>query len=197
MCLHVRNKKLKTAEEDIIVYKRLVEIITIEELKKCHGKPFNGVIYGTKCEGKISIDDSRSYICTDLSDLDGLSCEEKFGYKYSWNIGGHLGNGFSFLKFELNIDFNDVNVQIATPYQGSIINIGETYSSELKLENDSNVNIGLHSFAELESAKDDGCGDGIFAKCIIPKGAHYYEGIFCNRKSYASDRLTYVELIKN
>jgi len=34
-----------------------------------------------------------------------------------------------------------------------------------------------------------------YIKCVIPKGSTYYVGTFDYWKSYASDKLTYVEII--
>ena len=44
-----------------------------------------------------------------------------------------------------------------------------------------------------DDAKND--GPGVIAKCIIPKGAEYYEGYFCGRKAYASNKLKYTEIV--
>lgn len=76
----------------------------------------------------------------------------------------------------------------------SLVKMGETYESKLIKEIGAFVNVGIHSFESLNSAKCD--GKGKYVKCIIPKGSHYYEGDFNDFVSYASDKLTYVELVE-
>ena len=79
-----------------------------------------------------------------------------------------------------------------TFYQGFKVEMGETYTSELEKIDDS-IEKGLHSFETMEGAKSVSY---IVAKCIIPKGSRYYEGIFNRDVSYASDKLTYIEIVK-
>lgn len=81
-----------------------------------------------------------------------------------------------------------------TPFQLTQIKVGKTYKSYL-YEDELQVTLGLHSFAELHSNKAFWPLDFDFiAKCIIPKGSSYYVGIFMSKKSYASDTITYVEV---
>jgi hypothetical protein len=101
---------------------------------------------------------------------------------------------------------------LLTPYRMTFIHIGETYTSRLIVtgiytneytnEEQYVINVGIHSFKEYNDA-DDAIADvyglsdepRIIAKCIIPKGAEYYTGTFNGRESYASDELTYLEII--
>ena len=77
-----------------------------------------------------------------------------------------------------------------TPYYGMIIKIGKTYNSDLHyIDNDNIVTRGLHSFAVLSDAFNNGYG--YIVRCIIPKGAEYYTGMFGDAQAYASDMLKY------
>jgi hypothetical protein len=89
-----------------------------------------------------------------------------------------------------------------TCYMGSPVEIGKTYFSKLVINNEDATFIveceeGLHSFKTLKGLKKT--AKHIYlplpVKCIIPKGAHYYKGYFNGKSSYASDALTYIELI--
>ena len=55
--------------------------------------------------------------------------------------------------------------------------------------------MGLHSYASIRDTQYSILVNEVIAKCIIPKGASYYKGRFGGYTSYASDILTYVELI--
>lgn len=88
-----------------------------------------------------------------------------------------------------------------TYFKYSPVTIGDTYHSELtrqELTITDAIEKGLHSFASLEDANNfvsDRLNVGVF-KCVIPKGSTYYKGSFFNWKSYASDTLVYIEIIK-
>jgi hypothetical protein len=94
--------------------------------------------------------------------------------------------------------------EYVTTFKHMPINIGDTYISDLQKHEEKfarrieyQIEKGLHS---LETFKDilglQGHLGGFICKCIIPKGAHYYKGKFNVYNSYASDKLTYVEIIK-
>jgi len=109
--------------------------------------------------------------------------------------------------------FTDFQPDYRTYYQYSAIEIGKRYNSELskssKMKGCLEVEIGLHTFVNLEDAK-------AFAvermhirktnlnviKCHIPKGGSYYEGLFDpwgkdnGVESYASTALIYDELVE-
>ena len=63
MCLTLKNAntKSKIAEEDIVVYKRLIEV----DFPKpgYHGKKFTAIFCGRKCSGVISEQDCDTYFC--------------------------------------------------------------------------------------------------------------------------------------
>lgn len=91
---------------------------------------------------------------------------------------------------------------LVTPYMNWPIVIGETYTATFGITKKGFfgkvvINAGLHSFVNLKDVKDEGSYGSILVKCIIPKGAKYYFGKFKYvLDTYASDKLTYVEIIK-
>lgn len=93
-----------------------------------------------------------------------------------------------------------LNGLLCTPYMHTEVKVGETYESKLtKVVDDEHelysvIKKGIHSFKNL---KDIGKYDtyDVICECMIPKGAHYYKGKFGSCDSYASDKLTYVQLI--
>jgi hypothetical protein len=95
---------------------------------------------------------------------------------------------------------------LGTPYHRAAVKIGRAYHSQIgycRLRDI--VQEALHSFAKLKDARHE-CklwnaigGEYRIAKCIIPKGAEYYEGIFMpgrGDKCYASSAIKYVKLLK-
>ena len=89
---------------------------------------------------------------------------------------------------------------LRTPYMHFPVAIGETYTSVLE---DAGVAIdyGLHSFKSLHNTIRE--ADFIrrsvtthIVKCIIPAGSNYFVGKYGAYISYASDKLTYLEIIK-
>ena len=194
MCLHLKSEKtrIQTAKKDIVVYKALTLsrrtiISRLSEVK--HGDSFTGIIRGFECKGKISIGkDGRIFFCTNDSRLGGYSTINKLGYKYSWGFGSDLHK--IIVNGEIMCDTEIIGHQ--TFYQDFKVEIGETYTSDLE-KIDSTIEKGLHSFKTMKGAKSH---SNIVAKCIIPKGSKYYIGEFTCETSYASDRLTYIEIIK-
>lgn len=92
--------------------------------------------------------------------------------------------------------------RLETPYQGQTVVIGESYESELTKVNEylnsskKSIRKGIHTFKYLdECIKADNYD--VICKCIIPKGSHYYKGLFEKYDSYASDRLTYIRILQN
>lgn len=56
-----------------------------EDLKKYHGKRFTTTYWDDRgLSGRICIEDNRIYLCQD--EHNGNKCDEKFGYKYSWEL---------------------------------------------------------------------------------------------------------------
>ena len=92
-----------------------------------------------------------------------------------------------------------------TQYQFAKVELGNTYTSDLVVQRhlieEDNVDIGLHTFVNYNDAyRNARMHTSIFhgtsvIKCIIPKGAKYYFGTFGFIDSYASDVLTYVEVL--
>lgn len=194
MCLTIdENAKRKTAKKDIVVYKRIIpqEFNTIEDIKD--GDIFNGTINGVTCNGRIhKTQNGVLYFCTNEVELNGLDSPEKYSYKNSWvldiDVTSIIVNGVEMINKIIKL------YCYITPYQNFRVLIGETYKSKLIELNDMGIiNVAIHSFANLRDAIND--GGGVCAKCIIPRGSKYYEGRFCGLKAYASDTLTYVELV--
>lgn len=65
----------------------------MENLLRCHGQRFLARIERIPCEGKISVQDGRVYLCQNKTD--GTCCKEKFEYKYSWVVGNGSESGLS------------------------------------------------------------------------------------------------------
>lgn len=198
MCLTLKNvnTKSKIAKEDIVVYKRLVEV----DFPKpgYHGKKFTAELYGDRCSGVISEQGGDTYFCMNAAYIGRLKVREMFGYKTAYLPLIGLSGAFR------NVMVNRVPIEtikkLITPYQSVKIEIGNTYNSVLKKVY-MDINEGLHSFKHLSDAIED--GDGVYVQCVIPKGSKYYEGIFIVRhngvgyaESYASNKLTYVKIVK-
>jgi hypothetical protein len=102
-----------------------------------------------------------------------------------------------------------------TPYRGVKIKIGSSYHSKLLIDTEDTeavnslkklssynltiINIGIHSFKNLESAiwYRDIYSDHIAVKCIIPNGSSYYLGEFKGCECYASDNIKYISIIED
>lgn len=183
MCLRLESEKTRVqiAKEDIVCYKELKEVEYLDLSSLEDGQKFTGVIKNIPCQGAISIENDRIFFCTDDERLEGLSCRDKKGYRFSW------------VEDERVTEINGIPriPRLETPYRGFPVEIDNTYTSILnKISNV--VEEGLHSYCNLESIEGE-----IVARCIIPKGSKYYKGIFEGYQSYASDTLKYVELIKD
>jgi len=90
-----------------------------------------------------------------------------------------------------------------TVYQGTIVEIGKTYTSDIirgklgSYDSPNSVTVALHSYTDVERAmfeKRFGW-QRVVVRCIIPRGSRYYVGKFAGCKSYASNRLKYVEKV--
>ena len=91
-----------------------------------------------------------------------------------------------------------------TFYQGTAVELGKTYNSEIHRKNScydqkvDQIEQGLHSFKLLSKAKkfinEQGVEeDCVVIKCSIPKGSEYYLGDFNGKNdSYASTGLKYI-----
>ena len=188
MCLENISEK-RVAEEDIVCYKYL----KVESQPKLNfvpksGASFEGRIYGIDCTGKITRENGKIYFCTNENNIDGEDCEKKWGYKYSWKLDEYVTlitiNGKILIDREEN--------QFVTPYRDVIVKMGKTYISRVKVSSWNEIGQALHSYVDIPT-------DNVYpyiAKCIIPKGATYYEGIFDERRSYASNKLKYINIIE-
>ena len=196
MCLEFKRRPRRlTAKEDIVCYKQIEEGSIINyPYEELNGKPFTGVIKGLKVDGVINSNEGHVYFCTNFVSLDGSTCMEKYGYKYSWLFGYNVKE----------IIFNDKNIVdhgYRTPYRLYPIKIGNTYTSNLILEGNIGykyVKVGLHSFVNKRDAIIDGRGNGHIVECIIPKGSEYYVGVFDRYNyypAYASTCIKYVKLL--
>lgn len=56
----------------------------MENLLQCKGKKFKASIQDISVEGRIQVEEGSIYLCQDV--MDGSSCEDKLGFKYSWGI---------------------------------------------------------------------------------------------------------------
>lgn len=180
MCLKVTSPRL-IAKKDIICYKRILMLqVFNEELIQNNYKEaeeFSGEINNIQCHGKIHYEDNYVFFCTDEIKLNGSSCSDKLGYRYSWILDYNVT--------KLN-KFSDPVLEYYTPYQAMNIKIGETYVGKLEEPNNGNeINIGFHAY----TIKIRGCN----VKCIIPKGSEYYLGIY---NEIVSNCIMYKELIK-
>jgi hypothetical protein len=104
--------------------------------------------------------------------------------------------------YKLVYTYNDC---LHTVFQYSLVEIGKTYHSKIKIINrfskNKYIEIALHSFKNLNDAIIHKNSDAKkIVKCIIPKGAKYYEGVFdtgwISSPSFASDTIKYVEKIE-
>ena len=188
MCLQLSSEKTKLskATKDIVCYKRLDVYKEPDITKYLDGTAFKGVINGIKCEGRLTVEYGRLYFCTNNSALDGSDCNDKKGYKYTWV--------FDVSVTEINGEAPVVITVHKTIYQNFTVKIGETYTSSLEKIGDT-VYEGLHSYANIRDTLRSIFGDEVIARCIIPKGASYYKGTYNGSTSYASNALTYVELV--
>ena len=189
MCLELKSTKTKSkiAKKDIICYKRLEYVSNIDRSDIQDGDEFTGIINKIRCSGKISIEFNRIYFCTNHPTLNGATSSNKHGYLYSWlfdnDVTSIIVNGKEL-----------IDLKIQTPYRDFIVEIGKTYDSIL-VKNLEYVHQGLHSYKNpIDTKRYD---YGIYVECIIPKGSEYYEGTFCDKDSYASNKLTYVKIIED
>lgn len=84
--------------------------------------------------------------------------------------------------------------RLCTYYRDVPIKLGKQYRSKLVYDY-GEVEIGLHSLSSKEEARRL-FNHAIVVKCIIPKGSRYYVGTFGSSRSYASNKIKYLEIIK-
>lgn len=195
MCLELKHSGItpRIAERDIVVYKYLnvhmkVNLV-MDNIKS--GDSFSGIIKGIPCNGKIYISESLDvYFLTDDERLDGSTSPLMLGYRFSWVMDNEVE--------EIYVNGNKIPIiktyTYRTPFQNMGVEIGKTYNSKL-IKAGSTIGEGLHSFKSPRYAKGTSYEQRIVAKCIIPKGSSYYTGLYVRHISYASDKLTYVEIV--
>lgn len=93
---------------------------------------------------------------------------------------------------------------LATLYTKTPVSIGSTYESGFSFTEWGDIDCGLHSFGRLIQANNfidvwliPSTVEYVLCKCVIPKGSRYYQGSFVSCLSYASDKLTYLEIIED
>ena len=87
-----------------------------------------------------------------------------------------------------------------TPFLKEQIEIGSTYTSEFSFTGAGNIEMALHSLINLDDCHTLimrllNSQHLIICSCLIPKGSRYYQGNFSGHDSYASDKLTYLEIL--
>lgn len=202
MCLQFENKAvLEIADRDIICYKILFpqyNSIKSEELIKYDNYEFEGIIKQIKCSGKIRVENDQVFFCTNISNLNGIACQNRYGFLYSYRLSQNVAEITILATGE---KYYETISGFKTPYMDAKVEIGKTYISNLdsiEAKDGDKVEKGLHSYEGLNSAIYNTCefGTTYIAQCIIPKGARYYKGTFFDEGSYASDILKYVEIIE-
>lgn len=189
MCLENISEK-RVAEEDIVCYKYL----KVESQPKLNfvpksGTAFEGRINRIDCTGRITIENGKIYFCTNEYDIDGKDCKKKWGYKYSWQLDQCVM--FITINGKILIDYKEN--QFVTPYQRVIVEMEKTYRSKIKVSRWNEIEQALHSYVDIPTDN----AYPYIAKCIIPEGAIYYEGIFLEKRSYASNKLKYINIIES
>ena len=157
MCLYIKhNSRIRTAKEDKVVYKVLLNNTVFNraetDINNLHGKDFTAVIKDHRscnnhCSGKISIKGFSVYFCTNDENLDGKNIDEKFEFKNSWVFTTDSVKSVIIDGEELIVN------QLQTKYRYSVVNIGETYNSEIERPAAYKIEMGLHSFVKLKDAK--------------------------------------------
>lgn len=108
----------------------------------------------------------------------------------------------------LKVRLDEGRIQFLTPYQESKVMLGRKYCGKnptpFEVENCSEdwfISVGggyIHSYIDRGEAVLNvyNCGEGdIVVKCIIPKGATYFEGRFYEDTAYASNKIIYTKEI--
>ncbi len=197
MCLNLKeNYKKRIAKKDITVYKYLTKkvIHTIDSVKD--GDFFNGLINNISVNGKIhKSKEGKIWFLTNNKHLDGSCSPEYFDYNYGWILDKSVSSVVVDGK-ELITEVKSIFYNYETPFRHCIINIGETYTSDIEIYENEQVTKALHSFRYKKDALKVISHKEVLVKCIIPKGSVYYFGKFDEFDSYASNKLTYVKIIK-
>ena len=91
------------------------------------------------------------------------------------------------------------NEEILSSYKNFKYTFNELFEEELMKKSNGDISKGFHSFKTKKDAKWESTlwGDDsneVVVKCIIPKGAKYYEGLFGKDKAYASNSIKLIKL---
>lgn len=182
MCLSNISER-KIATEDIVCYKRVVKVIDGFLTKRYTGKCTVTINNTTMDAVLVHMDDS--YVFLQNTYLGGmynqtLELRKKHKMFYSWILDHHVSSVIVHGKeiYSKNGYF--------TYYRYSKVILGKTYKSRL-VETENTIEEGLHSHAVKTEDSN--------VKCIIPKGAIYYTGVFGGTPGYASNKLKYIEII--
>ena len=93
-------------------------------LLECHEMPFSAKINGVFCEGKVSVEGGKAYLCQ--NEISGANCINKLGYKYSWSLQSNFSNDThldSVLMFKLLLD--NFSMKAVSFVSGAIISLGD------------------------------------------------------------------------
>lgn len=208
--------KLVTTASKLSDYKNLLKSDDILKIKISQYNYTKHPIFSTTdiLEGPIYIENKQIYICSNLEtqfikkylSLDNLLLINKNfiklntnNYKYLYNIKLFNHYNLSFIYINNN-NILKTNPKYITFYRQFEITLNTTYTSELEVKHKSYYFIekGLHSYKyakDCKTYKNKNINTHI-VKCVIPKGSTYYEGYFNECKSYASDTLQYLKIIK-
>ena len=103
------------------------------------------------------------------------------------------------------IKYNSATNEYFSVFRYSNIKIGETYTADMQVPTKgglcTEVHEAVHSFKHKKDAINTFKNELKFdfykiVKCIIPKDAEYYSGVFCDKPFIASSKLKYVKIIK-
>jgi hypothetical protein len=70
----------------VAIPKNAKEYTKVLDLRGCHGFKYEGFIAGKEVKGKVVVENGYCYLAQNL--LQGDSCDNKLGYKYSWIVQG-------------------------------------------------------------------------------------------------------------
>lgn len=194
MCLKLKkSSKAIIAKRDIVCYKVLTTQLSELGCDKWINKPVTALLSnGCSLRGTLVKDNNGYFIIHKNVQCDGHRGELQLkANQYSWWVDDSVfritHNGELIGKYTF-----------VTPYQGSVVTIGNTYSSNLVKDEYNYIGKGLHSFCKRKDALESKVLRKVVVKCIIPKGSTYYKGKFgfYEYDSYASDKITYVKIIK-
>lgn len=102
--------------------------------------------------------------------------------------------------YKLVVVNNDGN--LTTLFQKTSVILGNNYNSSIERYYNT-IEKGIHSFTKLKEAKEflkiikDETTRVRIVKCIIPKDSLYFNGMFNNYKSMASNQILYTKEIIN